>query len=300
MKVVILCVIISTTFWFFSALNKPDYVTQINYPIKVTYDDSLYVATSELPDRIALEVTGGGWDLMTRSFGFGMEPLIIELEDPLKENYKVAAALRQEIAPLIDPVQITYILADTIKFNIDILGRREIEVALDSTSLSFEPNLRKTSNIELTPSKITVKGAKSVIDTIQSPYFLRLGDEAVGKNVNQNVPLTGMTSELVKTNVDQVNVTFEVTEFLQLSREVELKKLNFNGRAVSINPTNVKVYYEWNSKLSQQADSIAFDLIVDFRKLQKNDSTILIEFRPKSALIINPRISPSKVKVIYE
>lgn len=300
LKVVILCIIISTTFWFFSALNKPDYVTQINYPIEVVYDDSLFVAISKMPDRIALEVTGGGWDLMTRSFGFGMDPLIIELEDPLRENYKVAAALRQEIAPLIDPVQINFILADTIKFNIDILGRREIDVVFDSTSLRVEPNLRRTSDIELTPNKITVTGPKSVIDTIQSPYILRLGDGVVGKNVNQNVPLIGIKSELVKTNVDEVNVTFEVTEFLQLSREVELKRLNFNRRSVNINPSTVTLYYEWNSKLSQEAHSMEVELVVDFRKLQKSDSTIPIELRPKSSLMMNPRISQPKVKVIYE
>lgn len=300
LKVVILCIIISTTFWFFSALNKPDYVTQINYPIQVVYNDSLYVAISELPDNIPLEVTGGGWELMTRSFGFGMAPLVIKLDDPLKETYKMTSALRQEIAPKLEPVLINYILSDTLRFDIDILDKREIDVLFDTTSLQFEPNFARTSGVRVYPNKFEVLGPKSIIDTIQNPYIIGFPDRVAGDNVDQSVSLLGIRNQFIKTNLEEVRVTFEVTEFLQMSKEVELKKANFSNQPVSISPKTVTVYYEWNSKVPLEADSIDLSLVVNFKKLQKRDSTIVIEIRPNASQMINPRIAQEKVKVIYE
>jgi hypothetical protein len=300
LKVVILCIIISTTFWFFSALNKSDYVTQINYPIEIVYNDSLYVAISELPDNIPLEVTGGGWDLMTRSFGFGMSPLVIRIDDPLKEGYKMTSALRQEIAPRLEPVLINYILSDSVSFDIDILAKREIDVLFDTTSLRFEPNFVRTSGVQVYPNKVEVVGPRSIIDTIQTPHVIQFGDRVVGDNVDQNVALMGLKNEFVKPNVEEVKVTFEVTEFLQLSKEVPLKKINFSKTPASISPETVTVYYGWNSKVPLEADSIDLPLVVDFKKLQKRDSTIVIEKRPIASQMINPRIVQQKVKVIYE
>jgi hypothetical protein len=300
LKVVILCIIISTTFWFFSALNKPDYVTQINYPIEVSYNESLYVAISELPDNIPLEVAGGGWDLMTRSFGFGMDPLVIRLDDPLKEGYKMASALRQEIASKLEPVLINYILVDSINFDIDVLTKREFNVIFDSTSLQFAPNFVRTSNIQVSPDKLVLVGPKSLIDTIQNPHVIGFGDRVVGDNVDENVPLLGIRNDFIKANLEEVRVTFMVTEFLQMSKDVVIEKINFNKPSLSISPATVTVYYEWNSKVPQEADSLRLSLVVDFKKLIKRDSTITIETRPNATQMINPRITQKKVKVIYE
>lgn len=300
LKVVILCIIISTTFWFFSALNKPDYVTQINYPIEVSYNDTLYIAISELPDNIPLEVTGGGWDLMTRSFGFGMSPLMIRIDDPLKEGHKMTSAFRQEIAQRLEPVLINYILSDSVSFNIDILAKRQIDVLFDTTSLKFDPNFVRTSEVQVYPNKVEVVGPKSIIDTIKNPHVIRFGDRVVGDNVDQSVALMRLKNEFVKPNIEEVKVTFEVTEFLQLSKEVALKKINFNKTPASISPETVTVYYEWNSKVPLEADSLGLSLVVDFKKLIKRDSTITIEVKPNTTQMINPRIAQKKVKMIYE
>jgi hypothetical protein len=41
-KVVVMCLLAATTFWFLNALNK-DYSTRITYPVRFEYDDSVYV-----------------------------------------------------------------------------------------------------------------------------------------------------------------------------------------------------------------------------------------------------------------
>ncbi len=297
LKVVILCIIISTTFWFFSALNKSDYVTQINYPIKVVYNDSLYVALSNVPDRLPLEVTGGGWDLMTRSFGFGMEPLIIELENPVRERFKLSSGLRQEIAPRLDPVVINYIIEDSLLFNIDERISMDAELVLDSSLLKLATNHRITSTITLEPTKIRITGPKSMLDTLVRPIKINIGDGEQSKSVDQKFSIKNFGSDLISTNVGEVSVKFEVTEFMRKEIELPITLINFEGKKESIEPERIVVSYETIVSETQGVDSLNMILTVDYLKLKKSNNTIPVKISRKSSFILNPVLSQSEVKL---
>ena len=263
LKVVVLCIIISTTFWFFSALNKSDYVTQINYPIEVVYNDSLYVALSEIPDKLPLEVTGGGWDLMTRSFGFNMEPLIIELENPIRDNYRLSSNLRQDIVPRLDPVTINYLLEDSLIFNIDERVSIDVELVLDSADIKLSPNQRITSEITLQPNMVRISGPKSLLDTIQRPIRISIGDTEFNKSVDQ----------------------------------LPIHPVNFKGKTGSIEPKRVVVSYETLVSEIRNVDSLNLVLTADYSNLKKADGTIPIEITMKPSFILDPKLSQSKVKL---
>lgn len=297
LKVVVLCIIISTTFWFFSALNKSDYVTQINYPIEVVYNDSLYVALSEIPDKLPLEVTGGGWDLMTRSFGFNMEPLIIELENPIRDNYRLSSNLRQDIVPRLDPVTINYLLEDSLIFNIDERVSIDVELVLDSADIKLSPNQRITSEITLQPNMVRISGPKSLLDTIQRPIRISIGDTEFNKSVDQKFSVRDFGSSLISTDITEVSVKFEVTEFMRKEIELPIRPVNFKGKTGSIEPKRVVVSYETLVSEIRNVDSLNLVLTADYSNLKKADGTIPIEITMKPSFILDPKLSQSKVKL---
>ncbi len=297
LKVVVLCIIISTTFWFFSALNKSDYVTQINYPIEVVYNDSLYVALSEIPDKLPLEVTGGGWDLMTRSFGFNMEPLIIELENPIRDNYRLSSNLRQDIVPRLDPVTINYLLEDSLIFNIDERVSVDVELVLDSADIKLSPNQRITSEITLQPNMVRISGPKSLLDTIQRPIRISIGDTEFNKSVDQKFSIRDFGSSLISTDITEVSVKFEVTEFMRKEIELPIHPVNFKGKTGSIEPKRVVVSYETLVSEIRNVDSLNLVLTADYSNLKKADGTIPIEITMKPSFILDPKLSQSKVKL---
>tara|TARA_R110000823_G_scaffold314119_1_gene442600 strand:- start:54522 stop:55499 length:978 start_codon:yes stop_codon:yes gene_type:complete len=297
LKVVVLCIIISTTFWFFSALNKSDYVTQINYPIEVVYNDSLYVALSEIPDKLPLEVTGGGWDLMTRSFGFNMEPLIIELENPIRDNYRLSSNLRQDIVPRLDPVTINYLLEDSLIFNIDERVSIDVELVLDSADIKLSPNQRITSEITLQPNMVRISGPKSLLDTIQRPIRISIGDTEFNKSVDQKFSIRDFGSSLISTDITEVSVKFEVTEFMRKEIELPIHPVNFKGKTGSIEPKRVVVSYETLVSEIRNVDSLNLVLTADYSNLKKADGTIPIEITMKPSFILDPKLSQSKVKL---
>lgn len=297
LKVVVLCIIISTTFWFFSALNKSDYVTQINYPIEVVYNDSLYVALSEIPDKLPLEVTGGGWDLMTRSFGFNMEPLIIELENPIRDNYRLSSNLRQDIVPRLDPVTINYLLEDSLIFNIDERVSIDVELVLDSADIKLSPNQRITSEITLQPNMVRISGPKSLLDTIQRPIRISIGDTEFNKSVDQKFSIRDFGSSLISTDITEVSIKFEVTEFMRKEIELPIHPVNFKGKTGSIEPKRVVVSYETLVSEIRNVDSLNLVVTADYSNLKKADGTIPIEITMKPSFILDPKLSQSKVKL---
>ncbi|KYG76671.1 YbbR-like domain-containing protein [Roseivirga echinicomitans] len=297
LKVVILCIIISTTFWFFSALNKSDYVTQINYPIKVVYNDSLYVALSDIPDKLPLEVTGGGWDLMTRSFGFSMEPLVIEVENPVREKYKLSSSLRQEIAPRLDPVIINYIIEDSLIFNIDERVSMDAELWLDSSQLKLASNYRITSSIMLEPNHIRITGPKSMLDTLVRPIKIDIGNAELNNSVDQKISIKNFGSNLISTDIGEVSVKFEVTEFMRKEIELPVYPINFKGKKAGIDPSKVVVSYEVIVSEVRGVDSLNMVLTADYFNLKKSDNTIPIEIAMKPSFILNPVLSQGKVKL---
>ncbi len=84
LKIVLLCVLAATTFWFFSALNKTDYTTRLDYPIVFSYPtDSTYLL-SQLPENISVQVSGGGWHLLRKTLLVNTRPVQITLDEPTR------------------------------------------------------------------------------------------------------------------------------------------------------------------------------------------------------------------------
>ncbi|WP_421976930.1 hypothetical protein [Roseivirga seohaensis] len=297
LKVVVLCIIISTTFWFFSALNKSDYVTQINYPIKVVYNDSLYVALSEIPDKLPLEVTGGGWDLMTRSFGFSMSPLVIELDNPVRDNYRLANNLRQDIAPRLDPVSINYILKDSLIFNLDERTTIDVEVVFDSTQIKLAPNRKVTSPILVEPNRLSITGPKSMLDTIKQPIIISAGDSEFSKNVDQKFSIKNFGTDLISTNIEEITVKFEVTELVRREVELPINPINFKNTNNSFEPNRVVVSYDILVNETRSVDSLNLVLSADYANLKKSDNTIPIRIAKKPSFIENLELSAIKVNL---
>ena len=296
-KVVVLCIIISTTFWFFSALNKSDYVTQINYPIKVVYNDSLYVALAPIPEKISLEVSGGGWDLMARFFGFFMEPLIIDLKNPLKDNFRLTNNLRQDIAPKLEPVNVNYFLQDSLIFKIDERHSVRLKLAFDSAKIKLPDNYKISSKIRLAQDSITLFGPRRLLSEIQSPILINPGSNQFTENVDTGFALPEFGSALISANRTDIQVQFEVIEYLTQETSFPIYPINFRGDNFEIEPNQVLVTYEINVNQVNEIDSTDLILTADFLNLRNRDKTIPIEITIKSPLIVNPKLNQQRVKL---
>lgn len=295
-KVVVICIVISTTFWFFSALNKEDYISQINYPIEIEFDESGYIATRDLPTRVPIEVTGGGWDLMTRSFGFNMSPIKITLERPDESNYVMTASLRGQLTPRLDPVVINYILRDSINYDIQKKVSRTFKLALDPSSISLDDSYRISSPIRIQPDTVVWTGPERTIRDLDRVIYLEANLTDIDRDVTEEIDIPDVPA-FVSSALESVSMNFEVVRMLDVSDNVPIVLLNFPDSTWQPNISQASIKYKIAETHFDAVDSARVQVIVDFNEMNPSDSSLLLKVGFRDEHVDELEILPASIRV---
>jgi len=300
-KAVVVCILISTTFWFFSALNKDDYTTQIDYPLEFVFDETQFMPVVELDDKIRIEVTGGGWDLMTRLFGFGMQPAQVNLADPSSSKYRLTSTLRGELSAKMIDINLNFILRDTLFYNIQRRITRSIPIVFDSISILLEEGFEITSKIGIDPPFIELVGPEDLVNAVSSPFIVYPDDSPFDEDVDEQFEIPSMESSLISTSVNDVRASFSVTEFFEFDEMLVVTLINNEDSLVTIEPSSVRVFYKKSEDdLEAVSDTVEIVLFADLLKINPTDSTLNIQIGVQASFIKDLRIGTNQVKVRYE
>lgn len=301
LKAVVVCILISTTFWFFSALNKTDYTTQIEYPVEFIFDEGRFMSVTDLPEKVQIEVTGGGWDLMTRSFGFGMEAVQINLSDPSSSKYQLTSTLRGDLSTNLIDINLNFILTDTLFYNIQKRIKRRIPIVFDSISIILEQGFEISSSIQINPKFIEFEGPENFVNEVPSPFIIYPDDNTIDEDVNDKFEIPSLSSPLISTDFSEIRAIFSVTEFFDFDQEIDILFINNSDSLITIEPSSVKAYYKKSEEASAlDSDSLEIEIVADFNTVNPADSTISIQIINQSIQIKNLRLETDKVKVRYE
>ena len=271
-KVVAVCIIISTTFWFFSALNKDDYISQINYPIELVYNREAYIAVGDLPNSIPLQVNGGGWDLMTRWFGFNMKPVSIRLEQPDASDYLLTSTLRGQLTPRLDPVVINYILADSLTFDIQKKTSRTFRLRIDSTTINLDDGYRISSPIDITPDTVVWTGPEKLISQLPDALYINAEISNIDRDINRKTDLPELPP-FFTSEAETTLLSFNVERMLTIEVNVTVTPINFPSTLWTLEPPAITASYLIPETLFDVADTAKLRVIADY-KLIKPDSLI--------------------------
>jgi hypothetical protein len=300
-KAVVVCILISTTFWFFSALNKTDYTTQIDHPVEFIFDETQFMPIIDLPEKLRIEVTGGGWDLMTRSFGFGMEAVQINLSDPSSSKYQLTSTLRGDLSANMTNINLNFILNDTLFYNIQKIVKRRIPIVFDSISLILEVGFEMTSPIQIDPQYIEFEGPENFVNAISNPFIIYPDDNIIDEDVNEQFEIPSLSSSLIRPSVSEVRAIFSVIEFFEYDREISVSLVNNTDSLITIEPANMRAYYKKSEDYTSiPSDSLEIEMVADFFSLNPADSTISIQIVRQASYIKDLRLESDKVKVRYD
>ena len=296
----VLCIIAATTFWFFSALNKSDYTTQINYPVTFAYPEDSTYPLSQLPEEIRLQVNGGGWDLLRKTILVNVQPIEITLDEPTKVKFITGRSLTEDIEANLGDIRLEYILTDTLRINIDSVLSKEITITVDSASVDLEENHRITSGVSTTPRVAKVVGPASVIRQAPDTLVVEIPDQEIGDDYEETISLS-YTSPMAEITPDEVEVKFSVADFVSFNRSVTLLKRNFpTDSSVTLNSDKVKVSFWIEESLVEDiaVDSIDFRVVADFGRAQP-DSTLVPVVTKSPEFARNLTVEPNPLKLRY-
>lgn len=303
LKVVVLCIAAATTFWILNALNKDNYTTIVDYPIAWEYDQENYMAVQPLPESFPIQISGNGWDLLRKYFKLNEPPFIINLAEPASKGFILTADLKRPLGDFITPTNLIGSLEDSIHYQIDKIETRSLDLIVDSTSFSLAKNVEIDGPITFSPDQVTVTGPTSLLDIFEGKFSVEIDENRIGENFQKTVPVTieKNLAEFVSLEEESVEVSFSVIQYLEGNKRLKLNKINF-PKSVSLENeelTPMITYLVDGSKVTELKD-VEFEAILDYRKRNREDSTLLIEVRPNPSYIKDIKVEPAFVKLKYE
>jgi len=281
-KVVVLCVVTATTFWFFNALND-NYSTRITYPIKFTYPDSALVEVEELPKKVSINVSGGGWNLLRKTFWFTITPVEVPLEDPVETKHILGNSLYSLIADQMTEIQLNFVENDTLKIDIDSIKSIKSKLAVDSTKINLAESYQITSEIKISHDSAGFTGPERFIQTIPSTISIDIEEENISSNYSKDIYLPTFGSSLVNRNPVEVKVEFSVAKFIKQELMLPFEKINArtDSNSYIFEDSLATISFEIKEELAGNYDLDSIKLFIDFSNIQPSDSIAL----PKAATL---------------
>lgn len=302
-KVVVLCVVAATTFWVLNALNKDNYITVVDQPIEFYYDREEFMAVEKLPTKIQIEVNGNGWDLLRKHFKVNVVPFPIELSDPSAQDYLLPATFQRALAEQTAPTQLTAILDDTLKIRIDRIVEEKLKVLLDTNINPLAENIRFASEVTIQPDCVTVSGPTSIIEQLGGQFLVDIGERELRDNFSGRIPLVlpEEHEEFLTLAEEEVDVAFEVVEFLAGQRVVRIRELNFPSTvSLAGRDSIVVMQYLLDERQTQAFADLELEAIVNYNTRSREDSTVTVTLRQVPDYLDSVRFIPDVFKLEYE
>lgn len=210
-----MCLVAATLFWFLSALNKPGYTLNVEYPVRFIYDDSLFIPTTPLPQTVQVNVSSDGWGLLRHTWlPFRIDPVTYVIKNPMQASVINTSSLTAALAEHIKKLHVNYVVADKLDVSFDRRMSKSIWLAADSLHINMAPRFVVTSVINLTPHRIQVDGPASLVRGLPDTLLVRIPRKRIVDNYDEELPLNQLRHPLLHTSANRVAVSFEVGELL--------------------------------------------------------------------------------------
>lgn len=294
-----LCVLGATTFWFFNALNK-DYATRINYPVEFIFDEEEVVVVEELPEKVSIVVSGGGWNLLRKTLWFNNNPIQILLENPTSQKFITKASLTSIIADQLNEIRLNYVVTDTLYLNIEERDYKKVAITIDSAGISLEENYRIVSPVEVEPDSAIVTGPASFISNLADSFLLYVPYKELNKSFEEKIDLSQLESEKIQVEPDEISVRFEVARFTQATKEASIEAVNFPAdSSVYLQDSTAMVSFWVRNDNLEEARKANFTLVADYRRVNPQDSTVNLSIGELPDFVSDVEIETPTVPLEY-
>jgi len=273
LKVVALSIIAATTFWFFNALNK-EYSATIRHPVVFDFDRTEYIETSELPDRIQINVSGIGWTIFRSGYLFNTEPIFIQVENPERDSKLFGSGLFSQLSEGLSNLTLNYVLDDTISIEAEKIMSKRAKLLVDSANIQMDSDFYIISQISLSTDSVTVTGPRSFIAQMGDTLYVIIPNRNINESFSNQVPIL-IDNNLVTIDSTFTIIDFEVERYVPVQKVVPLTKANFpSDSLIDLMDSSILVSYYIRESDVQNDDKNLFVIVVDFNRMVPYDSTI--------------------------
>lgn len=297
-RAILLSVVAATTFWFFNALNK-NYSTRLNYPLDFSFSRDSVVVASPLPNRVLVDVSGGGWNLMRKTFLLSAGSILIQLDNPTEIKFLTRATLLPMLTEQLSGLTLDFVVTDTLFIDIQPKITKQVRIKVDSASVPLENGFRLVSPITISPDTVSIEGPKSMIDTLSDTYVMTFNENGIDYDYDDEIDIDYLT-DLIASDPNEVTVTFDVDEFAQSLVSIPIEAANFpEDSSIYLADSTIDISY---TSLERDLDKVRvsdFSVIADLTMLNERDSIILPILVAFPTYVMELELQPDSLKVVY-
>jgi hypothetical protein len=224
-KAVMLCLLTASVFWCFNALNKR-YTTTLSFPIQFDFDRERFIPVQPLPGSVRINVTGIGWNLLRRSTGVRVVPLVISLERPSEVRKIVGSTLPALFSSQLNGFDVNFILTDTLHLSVERKGSRLLKLTPDVSAILFKDGYTLTSPLTISPDTVRLKGPLSLLRSLPNPFPVKIPQRNMDDDYHEQIRISFLNDELIYRNPETVDISFRVDKLVEISDSVHLAVSN--------------------------------------------------------------------------
>jgi hypothetical protein len=272
-KAVTLCFVTATVFWLFSSLNK-NHSTTVRFPLTLLYDQYKYVPASPLPQEIAINVNGNGWDLLRKHFGLKVPNLTVPLEKPSEIKRLSGSVLTPIFASQIGNLNINYVVTDSLHIDLDQKFTRKFRITGDLSEVTFKEGFGRVSPVIILPDSISLIGPKKILLRMPDSLVLHLSQKKVDQNVREQMEVSVTESDFITRNPPVVDVMFEVGNLVRIEKwlKITMNKLPWGAE---IQKDTLRAVFEIPQRNEDTFRSYSLNVTVDPSVVRKGETKFI-------------------------
>lgn len=208
---IVVCLSIASVFWVFNALSH-DYSAVVKYPVRLIINPDKYISNGSLTKDISVAVSGYGWSILTHSFGFRNQPLLISTKDLDADQVDTEASLLPQLRNSLSDVKVLNIIEDSLRFEVDYKESKKVYLKLDKAKLSLPNGTYIKNKPQIFPGFIICNGARKSIKSLPDTINFSLPNVFIETNFNDNVEINYRPSRDITLAYNTVKVSFSLAK----------------------------------------------------------------------------------------
>lgn len=310
-KVIVICLFLSTMLWFTLELNKEQNI-EISYPVSFSYNDSLFIPTTPLPKYIRLMIKGTGWQVLAKYFGVSSSSVEYNIDHLLRSyvDYKKGGKTyilpsspqnQANIRKSLENVELQGVLSDTLHLRFDRRIRRTLPLSIYHERALAE-NFQIDGKINIEPRYVVFDGPEKMIKGLAEPFMLDLSEKNINADFNSDVriSLPKKQQKLISQDKTSARVSFNVAKFITRTMRLTIRRKGFPaGTQYSFSQPQAALTFSFKESDLGKMRLKSFEVFADFANLNPIDSTLNLMLKTPP-IVVDYQLVPGKIKLKNE
>ncbi|HIP49131.1 MAG TPA: YbbR-like domain-containing protein [Lutibacter sp.] len=292
---------LSALYWFFTSLSEV-YTYKTFYTIKYNnLPENLYFQQTP-PDLIPTQIKATGFEIISQkifpnsvSFDVGLFKSLGNYKYYYKPNKQDYFANNQTNETIIESF-----ISDSIFVYLGKLKTKKVPI-ISKVTLAFKAGYKLSSNLQILPDSIVVKGPEKFVDSIKSiktkTQTLENIDTDINYEVDLKLPKKGLN--ITNLNISKIVLKASVAKFTEGTMELPiiLPKAQ-DGKILELFPKTAVIKYEVTFENYQDISSKSFTISCSYPK--DSTKTLDLVLIKKPNFIKNYTIDPKEVTYLIQ